>query len=485
MDDNRNPTRPSPPRRGGPRVRGTTRGRTRGNTIPVAQVNRTNASPNRGNPIPRGCTPRGNGNRGCNGSLDRGVNRGKRGRPPARSRPAPRNSTNRKEHVIVDDIGPPPTRKAPNAPNRLEYSQTDDLNPLGPPPTRKAPSPPKDEPLINQPITSDSFTPDAPLLQDMSPVPSRSTDIPRTRIRSVSSPQKPVNLNPPSRIPLQVPSPSKPWNANAKNASPEPKNKITSPPPVRTPPNIPLPCATTVAPDSIQKLESIKKQRKQSPATKTKKEQKKETQNQKKEADIIAEWMAAPDNPDTQIFGVPLELAVQRGNSESIPFQLPLVVVKTAMRVREHMSDEGIFRLSGSHQRIQYWKKRYDLGDNPNLDEEEDPHVISGLLKLYLRELPETILTKELAPNFEASKSISDPHVRAMYIKSLVEKLPILNYSTLNWVLILLINISQHRETNFMGIDNLALIFSPTFKCSVGIIQTMLTNFTEIFDRIV
>lgn len=194
-------------------------------------------------------------------------------------------------------------------------------------------------------------------------------------------------------------------------------------------------------------------------------------------------WMSQPDNPDTQVFGVPVELAVQRGTAESRPFNLPLVVVKASFKVREHMTDEGIFRLSGSHARIQYWKKRYDLGDDPNLNKESDPHVISGLLKLYLRELPESLLTQKLMPNFEAAKSLDDPHVRAMYVASLVAQLPECNYALLNWMLVLLLNIISHSDTNKMNADNVALIFSPTLKCSVETLQLMLEYFDTVFQR--
>ena len=178
-------------------------------------------------------------------------------------------------------------------------------------------------------------------------------------------------------------------------------------------------------------------------------------------------WMSQPDNPATRIFGVPLDVAVSRGNDMSKPFHLPLVVVLASFKVREHMADEGIFRLSGSHSRIQYWKKRFDLGDFPDVSEEDDPHVISGLLKQYLRELPESILTNKLLPNFEAAKSVGDVKVRAAYTASLMEKLPDINYALLNWMFVLLLNIVSYKQTNFMGVENVALIFGPTLQCSV------------------
>ncbi|MCR9067148.1 MAG: hypothetical protein NXI00_24495, partial [Cytophagales bacterium] len=183
----------------------------------------------------------------------------------------------------------------------------------------------------------------------------------------------------------------------------------------------------------------------------------------------------------TQIFGAPIEVAVDRGTPESRESRIPLLMMKAEPIIREHAGDEGIFRLSGGHDKIQYWKRQFDLGEDPNLQEEVDIHVITGLLKLYLRELPEYLLTAKLAPNFEAVKRIDNPHVQVMYIKSLVEQLPEVNYCALYWLLSLLWDIIANKETNFMGVENLALIFSPTLKCSVNVIQILLQDFEVIF----
>ena len=197
------------------------------------------------------------------------------------------------------------------------------------------------------------------------------------------------------------------------------------------------------------------------------------------------EWMTKEENPETQIFGLDVQIGFERGTEESKSLYIPLIVLSASNIIRNHITDVGIFRLSGGHARIQYWKKRFDLGDNPDLSEEPDPHVISGLLKLYLRELPESLLTKKLLPNFEASKALDDPHVKAMYINSLIDQLPEVNYCTLHWIMVLLIDIVSHAEENKMGIENLSLIFSPTLKCSVLIVQTMLESFDTIFTRAV
>ncbi len=67
---------------------------------------------------------------------------------------------------------------------------------------------------------------------------------------------------------------------------------------------------------------------------------------------------------------------------------------------------EGIFRLSGSAERIQELKEVFNRGEIPTLGE-NDVHNAAGLLKAFLRELPEPLLTFESYNSFIAAKGIS------------------------------------------------------------------------------
>jgi hypothetical protein len=52
---------------------------------------------------------------------------------------------------------------------------------------------------------------------------------------------------------------------------------------------------------------------------------------------------------------------------------------------------EGIFRLSGNAVRVREIKTQFDRGQDVDLSKETDPHVVAGLIKLFLRELPEPL----------------------------------------------------------------------------------------------
>ena len=64
---------------------------------------------------------------------------------------------------------------------------------------------------------------------------------------------------------------------------------------------------------------------------------------------------------------------------------------------------EGLFRLSGATQVINQLKEKIDTNREVKFTPDMDPHVISGLIKLYLREMPEPLLTFQL---FEVFRSV-------------------------------------------------------------------------------
>ena len=65
---------------------------------------------------------------------------------------------------------------------------------------------------------------------------------------------------------------------------------------------------------------------------------------------------------------------------------------------------EGIYRISGVKSKVQALKDAYNKGLPVQLQEYE-PSVVASLIKQFLRELPEPILTTELLPKFELASS--------------------------------------------------------------------------------
>lgn len=115
----------------------------------------------------------------------------------------------------------------------------------------------------------------------------------------------------------------------------------------------------------------------------------------------------APDRVIQQnrnIFGIPLAEAVEYTQPIGLNDPIPAVVHRSLeyLRAKNAINEEGIFRLSGSNIVIRALRERFNTeGDVKLLDGQYyDIHAVASLLKLYLRELPASILTRELHLDF-------------------------------------------------------------------------------------
>jgi RalA-binding protein 1 len=116
----------------------------------------------------------------------------------------------------------------------------------------------------------------------------------------------------------------------------------------------------------------------------------------------VVEQRTLPAN--RSIFGIPLQEAVEYTQPIGVTFALPAVIYRSLeyLRAKQAISEEGIFRLSGSNIVIKGLRDRFNNeGDIKLLDGQYyDVHAVASLLKLYLRELPASVLTRELHLDF-------------------------------------------------------------------------------------
>ncbi len=122
-------------------------------------------------------------------------------------------------------------------------------------------------------------------------------------------------------------------------------------------------------------------------------------------------------------------------------------------------------------------------GDMELLKEQRcDINVAAGLLKTYLRELPESILTTRLHRSFLDVTDLLDRNDRLIELARLVSMLPVAQYTLLRTLIAHLITIVQHSETNKMTVRNVGIVFSPTLAIPAGIFTLMMAEFEIIFD---
>ncbi|NXV72226.1 RHG08 protein, partial [Atlantisia rogersi] len=94
----------------------------------------------------------------------------------------------------------------------------------------------------------------------------------------------------------------------------------------------------------------------------------------------------------TQQFGVSLQYIKDKNKGELIP---PVMKETVSYLKRKGLQVEGLFRRSASIQTIKDVQKLYNQGKSVNFDDYNDIHIPAVILKTFLRELPQPLLTFE------------------------------------------------------------------------------------------
>ncbi|KAF2074052.1 hypothetical protein CYY_004621 [Polysphondylium violaceum] len=180
---------------------------------------------------------------------------------------------------------------------------------------------------------------------------------------------------------------------------------------------------------------------------------------------------------------------------------IPDIIIQTTEYL-EHfgLDTPGIFRESGSLQQIQNYKSLYDQEKPVNFTPYE-PHVVASLLKCYLRELRDPLLTFEHYDMFIACESINDEKVKVEVIKKVLKCLPAPNIRVMKFICNFLLKVVAHSEQNKMTPDTLSIVFLPTIlrpkaetdqeilqytvedsKSTKTLMSSILLNYDEIFE---
>jgi RalA-binding protein 1 len=192
--------------------------------------------------------------------------------------------------------------------------------------------------------------------------------------------------------------------------------------------------------------------------------------------------------PIRPAFGAPLGEAVRFNHPVDVNVELPAVVYRCIeyLDAKNAAGEEGIFRLSGSNVVIKQLRERFNNEGDVNLitdGQYYDIHAVASLLKLYLRELPTTILTRELHLEFLAVTELHDLNEKISALNGLVHRLPRANNALLRYLSGFLINIINHADTNKMTVRNVGIVFSPTLNIPAPVFALFLQQYDGIFGQ--
>ncbi|XP_029649501.1 protein FAM13A isoform X2 [Octopus sinensis] len=172
-----------------------------------------------------------------------------------------------------------------------------------------------------------------------------------------------------------------------------------------------------------------------------------------------------PQNSN-KTFGVPLEELVRQAPDG---LKIPLIVKKICEHIENHGYDqEGIFRVNGSTRIIDKLRTSFDQTGDADFTEDGDVMAVAGLLKLFLRELPDSVIPEHMTKQFvNIHESLnSNPEDYVAKVREEFNELPEEHYDLLKYLLNFLVDVSQHEEENKMGPMVLAIVFGPNvFRC--------------------
>lgn len=168
----------------------------------------------------------------------------------------------------------------------------------------------------------------------------------------------------------------------------------------------------------------------------------------------------------SSVFGSPL--AAQFRELED---GVPIIVRRIINSIeRRGLCQEGLYRLTGVKSHVEQLCADFETNPRSVDVDKEDVHVLTAVLKLYFRQLPEPVVPTPMGPRFlQIAKDLhghkhDDSIVRSIVdrTRQLVEELPKVNHDTLAFTIIHLAKISQNSDVNKMKPSNLGIVFGPT-----------------------
>uniref|UniRef100_H3BYX7 Si:dkey-33c9.6 n=1 Tax=Tetraodon nigroviridis TaxID=99883 RepID=H3BYX7_TETNG len=167
--------------------------------------------------------------------------------------------------------------------------------------------------------------------------------------------------------------------------------------------------------------------------------------------------LASQEQP---VFGVPLE-AVARQEGGLVPHVVRCCVEEVE---RRGMDEVGIYRVSGAAQDIGTLKATFHTSLREAVAglRSAEVNVVSGLLKLYFRELPEPLVPTRLFHSLAQMLDIQEVETRLGSMVTILQSCPEPNRNTFLYLLHHLQRVSEKQATNKMSLMNLATVFGPS-----------------------
>ncbi|XP_053778863.1 protein FAM13A isoform X2 [Desmodus rotundus] len=161
----------------------------------------------------------------------------------------------------------------------------------------------------------------------------------------------------------------------------------------------------------------------------------------------------------TKLFGVSLQDLQQQGLTEN---GIPAVVGNIVEYLTKNgLTQEGLFRVNGNRKVVEQLRLKFESGVPVQLGKDGDVCSAASLLKLFLRELPESVITAALHPRFLQLFQDDRNDAQESSLRNLIKELPDTHYCLLKYLCQFLTKVAKHHVQNRMNVHNLATVFGP------------------------
>ncbi|KAK0143902.1 N-chimaerin [Merluccius polli] len=162
-----------------------------------------------------------------------------------------------------------------------------------------------------------------------------------------------------------------------------------------------------------------------------------------------------------KVYSCDLTTLVKAHNTER-----PMVVDMCIREIESRgLKSEGLYRISGFSDSVEEVKMAFDKdGEKTDISVKayEDINIITGALKLYLRDLPVPIISYDAYPRFIEAAKIDEPEKKLEAFREAVSLLAPSHSETLQYLMAHLKRVTLNEKDNLMNAENLAIIFGPT-----------------------
>jgi len=167
-----------------------------------------------------------------------------------------------------------------------------------------------------------------------------------------------------------------------------------------------------------------------------------------------------PEKETTTVFGVDLDEIVNREKG-----YVPHIIQNCITFLYETGAIEciGLFRISGSGSTIDIIKQKIDSGERIDFYSYNfnNPHIVAGILKLYLRTLPNPLMTYALFEDFISITTIVPESKAIDKCIDIVHSLPHSYRICLDYVINFCRVVSSNSTYNKMNAKNLSSLIAP------------------------